>query len=98
MHTKLFQLPLNICFLEKNALSFNPQAVAIWNDKLYIPSAQSPDIHVYNVEPFAYQRTITVEGMKGPYDIVARDNVLYVSEYRDEVIYMIQLTEESVSN
>ena len=82
----------------KHTLTFNPQAVAIWNDKLYSPDARSPYIHVYNVDPFEYQRTITVNGMKRPSDIVASDNVLYVSEWEDKLIHRIQLPEESVSN
>ena len=36
--------------------------------------------------------------MRDPYDIVARDNVLYVSEYEDELIHRIQLPEGSASN
>ena len=82
----------------KHALPFNPQAIAIWDDKLYLLVPRSPDIHVYNVEPFAFQRTITVNGMKEPYDIVADENVLYVSEWEDKLIYRIQLSEKSVTN
>ena len=82
----------------KHTLTFNPQGIAIWNDKLYIPVVRSPDIRVYNVDPFEYQRTITVNGMKRPSDIVASDDVLYVSEYEDQLIHKIQLSEESVSN
>ena len=82
----------------KHALPFNPQAVAIWNEKLYLPAPRSPDIHVYNVDPFADQRTIRVNGMKRSYDIVASENVLYVSEYEDKLIHRIQLPGESVSN
>ena len=81
----------------KHELPFYPQAVAIWNDKLYIPSPGSPYI-VYNVDPFAFQRTIAVKGMKIPEDIVASENVLYVSECKDKVIHRIQLPEESVLN
>ena len=88
----------NICFSVKHTLPFSLQSVAIWNDNLYLPAAQSPDIHVYNADPFEYQRTITVEGMKSPYDIVASENVLYVSEWGDKLIHRIQLPEESVSN
>ena len=72
--------------------------MAIWNDKLYLPVSNSPDIRVYNAEPFAFQRTITVNGMKRPHDIVASENVLYVSEIEDKLIHRIQLPEESVSN
>ena len=82
----------------KHELPFNPQAVAIWNDKLYLPVPESPDIRVYNPEPFAYQRKITVTGMKGPYDVVASENVLFVSEYEDKFIHRVQFPEESVSN
>ena len=82
----------------KHTLPFNPTAVAIWNDTLYLLVYQSPDIRVYNVDPFAYQRTITVYGMKRPCDIVASGNVLYVSEVEDKLIHRIQLPEESVSN
>ena len=88
----------HICFSVKHALPFYPQAVAIWNDKLYLPVVRSPDIHVYNADPFEYQRTIPVNGMKRPYDIVASENVLYVSEWEDKLIHRILLPEESVSN
>ena len=82
----------------KHLLPFNPQAIAIWNDTLYLPVPRSPDIHVYNADPLAFQRTIMVRGMKIPYDIVASENVLYVSEYEDKLIHRFQLREESVSN
>ena len=91
----------------KHALSFSPRGIAIWNDKLYLLVLKSPKIHVFNVEPFAHQRTITVNGMKIPNYIVADTNALYVSEricpvhvrkYEDNKIHRIQLPEESVSN
>ena len=82
----------------KHVLPFNPQAVAIWNDKLYLPVPKSPDIRVYNADPFAYQRTITVNGMKFSHDIVASENVLYVSELEEKLIHRIQLPEEIMSN
>ena len=82
----------------KHALSFNPSAVAIWNDKLYLLVPYSSDIRVYNAEPFAYERTITVRGMKDPYDIVADRNILYVSEYEAKLIHRIQLPDENMSN
>ena len=59
---------------------------------------ESPYIHVYNAEPFAFNRTITVDGMKMPVDIVASENVLYVSEWLDKLIHRIQLPEKSVSS
>ena len=93
-----FYVTLNICFSGKLELPINPQAVAIWNDKLYLSSTGRPDILVYNAEPFVYRRTITVEGINMPYDIVASENVLYVSESEDKLIHRIQLPEESVSN
>ena len=80
-------------------LPFNPKAVAIWNDELYLlPSPESPASHVYNANTFAYRRTIPVYGMKIPFDIVVREDVLYVSETYDKLIHRIQLPEESVSN
>ena len=82
----------------KHALPFNPQTVAIWNDKLYLPVSKSSDIRVYNVEPFTYLKTITVNGMKRPSDIVADEHALYISEFEDKLIHRIQLPEESVSN
>ena len=83
----------------KHALSFNPQAVAIWNDQLlYLVVDLSPDICVYNADPFAYQRTIAVSEMKRPSDIVADEHAIYVSELKDKLIHRIQLSGESVSN
>ena len=55
-------------------------------------------INIYNADPFAYQRTITVNGIKEPFDMVASDNVLYVGEAEDKLIHRIQLPEGSVSN
>ena len=91
-------IALHICFPVKHTLPFNPQAVAIWNDKLYLPSARSPSIRVYNVDPFVFQRTVRVIGMKIPFEIVADENVLYVSEWEDKLIHKIQFPEESISN
>ena len=79
-------------------MSFTPSAVAIWNDELYIPAIYSSDIHVYNADPFAYNITITVSGMRNPYDIVASENVLYVSESENNLIHRIQLPEGSASS
>ena len=67
------------------------------NDELFCIFPVSSDIDVYNIEPFAFQRTITVEGMKIPFDIMAGDNVLYVSECQEQSIHRIQLPEETVS-
>ena len=66
-------------------------------DKLFCIHPKSSDIDVYNIEPFAFQRTITVEGMKRPFDIVAGDNVLYVSLVQENFIHRIQLPEETAS-
>ena len=104
VHTYIGHILLapNICFSVKHGLPFVLKGIAMWNDKLYLlfPGllSQSPDIRVYNADSFKYQRTITVGGMKDPYDIVASDNVLYVSEFQDKLIHRIELPEESVSN
>ena len=98
VYKTILLLALNICFSVKHTLTFYPQGIAIWNDQLYLPVSRSPDIRVYNVDTFEYQRTITVNGMKIPFDIVASENVLYVSEWEDKLIHRIQLPEESVSN
>ena len=68
------------------------------NDELFCIAPGSSDIDVYNIVPFAFQRTITVKGMKSPFDIVAGDNVLYVTECEEQFIHRIQLPEETVSN
>ena len=49
-------------------------------------------------EPFYFQRTIMVEEIDNPWDIVASGNVLYVSEKSTRLIHRIQLPDESVSN
>ena len=72
--------------------------MASLNDELYMIRNGSSCIDVYNIEPFASQRTITVEGIQRPFDIVASENVLYVSGYDNRTIHRIQLPEETVSN
>ena len=56
--------------------------MAMWKDQLYLPMVRSSDIIVYNVEPFAYEETITVGDLTRPSDIVAIEDVLYVSEFK----------------
>ena len=82
----------------KHSLDFLPHGIATLNDELFLIRPGSPDINVYNVEPFVFQRTITVEGMKRPSDIVASQNGLYVGEFEDKLIHRIQLSEEIKSN
>ena len=84
----------------KHSLELVLQGFAISNDQLFCifpNSSHSTDIKVYNIEPFTFERTIKVEGMKRPYDIVASENFLYVGEYEDKFIHQIQLPEETVS-
>ena len=81
----------------KHWLNFNPAGLEISNNELFIIMPHSPDIEVYKIEPFVFQRSIPVE-MTNPYDIVAGDNVLYVSECDENIIHRIQLPEETVSN
>ena len=69
-------------------MTFDPQAMAIWKDHLYLPMVRSSDIIVYNVEPFACKETIKVGDLTRPSDIVATEDVLYVSEFK-EVIHRI---------
>ena len=85
-------------FTVKHSLDFIPEGIATLNEELFMICPRSPDINVYNVEPFVFQRTITVEGMNRPWDIVAGQNVLYVSEYKNEIIRRIQLPEEIKSS
>ena len=82
----------------KHSLEFNPRGFTFSNDKLFFIRPNSPGINVFQIEPLAYQRTITVEGMNDPCDIVAGENVLYVSECEDKLIHRIQLPEDTVSN
>ena len=79
-------------------MDFNPQGIATLNDELFMIRLCSPDIKVFNVKPFVFQRRITVEGMEHPYDIVAGENVLYVSGSEDKLIHRIQLTGEIKSS
>ena len=55
----------------KHSLEFSPQGIASLNDELFMIRNCSSCIDVYNIEPFAFQRTITVAGMQRPFDIVA---------------------------
>ena len=76
----------------KHLLEFDTLGFAISNGELFslrpLSSVVSSGcIDVYNIEPFTFQRTITVEGMKNPWDIVTSENVLYVSERRDKLIH-----------
>ena len=82
----------------KHSLKLNPGGFAISKDKLVCVFPNSPDIDVYNIEPFGFQRTLTVKEMKDPWDIVASENVLYVSEYEGGLIHKIQLPIGNVSN
>ena len=97
-HYIIKQSAQHICFSVKHALPFYPKAVTIWKDRLFFLAYGSPDILVYNTDPFAFNRTITVNGMKMLVDIVASENVLYVSEWVDKLIHGIQLPEESASS
>ena len=85
-------------FLVKHSLDSTPSGFTISNEELFCIFPNSRAIRVYNNEPFALQRSITVKGMKRPYDIVASEDVLYVSERGDKSIHRIQLPEETVSN
>ena len=87
-----------LTFSVKHLLESKPKGFAISNDELFCIFSKSSDLSVYNIEPFAFQRTMTVEGMKRPYYIVAGENVLYVSECEDKFIHRIQLPEGTVSN
>ena len=83
----------------KHSSDFLSQGFATLNDELFIIRPRSPVIKVYNVKTFfVFQRTISVEGMKHPFDIVAGENVLYVSEAEDKLIHKIQLPDENKSS
>ena len=82
----------------KQWFEFNPQGFALSNNELFCIFPDNPVIAVYNIETFASQRTISVQEMNHPFDMVASENVLYVSEREDKLIHRIQLPEETVSN
>ena len=67
-------------------------------EKLYIVYKLCSDIHVYDENTFAHLRKIPVEGLNIPWDIAAHANVLYVSEFKHELIHRIQLSDGNVSN
>ena len=86
----------------KYSTKFVLQGFEISNNELFMIRPRSipgiSDIRVFNIEPFYFQRRITLEEMINPFDIVAGQNVLYVSECEDKLIHRIQLPEETVSN
>ena len=89
----------------KIKLPFYSPGITIWNDTLYIlfPVASDKNITgtyigIYNADSFEYQGTLTVKRGTWPFDMVASENVLYVSEWEDKLIHRIQLPEGSVSN
>ena len=74
------------------------QGITSWNDELYVVTYQSPYIDVYDIDTLAHRRKITVEGLVSGYDIVAHENVLYVSEYKAKLIHRIQSSDGTFSH
>ena len=63
----------------KHPLETNPQGFAILKEELFLIFPDFPGIEVYNIDSFAFQRTITVEGMEDAWDIAVSEDALYVS-------------------
>ena len=74
------------------------QGITSSNNELYVVTSESPDIEVYDIETQAHRRKIRVEGLVDGWDIVAHANVLYISEFEDEQIHRIQLSDGTSSN
>ena len=72
--------------------------ITISNDDLYVALKHSPNIDVYDIDTLVRRRQINVNGLVWACDIVAHENVLYVSEVEDKVIHRIQLPDEVHSN
>ena len=87
-----------LTFSVVHALESDLRGFAISKEELFYVLPDSPYICVCNIEMVALQRTIKVDGMKDPWDIVATEDVLYVSERDTNLIHRIQLPEETVSN
>ena len=78
--------------------SGNVRGIASWNEELYIVTAQSPDIDVYDIVTLFHLRKIRVERLVDGWDMVVHANVLYVSENEDGLIHRIQLSDETSSH
>ena len=74
------------------------QGITSWNDELFVVTVWSPDIDVYEIDTLAHRRRIRVERLVDGWDIVAHENVLYVSELENKLIHSIQLPDETSSH
>ena len=74
------------------------QGFTISNTGLYVVTFQSSDIDVYDIDTMAYRRKIRVRRLNNACDIIFHANILYVSEFEDEMIHRIPLSDETSSH
>ena len=75
------------------------QGMTISNKQLYVIFSELSIIDVYNTDDLEFERRISAEDIiDSPCDIAAINNVLFVSEYTQNLIARIQLPEETVTS
>ena len=72
--------------------------MALWNDELYVTFDKSRVVDLYDVVSLAFVMNITIKKLDQPWDIVAGEDAVYVSENEDRLIHRVQLPEETHSN
>ena len=67
------------------------KGIAAYNRQLFLVFSHSPDVGVYSGDTFLHQRDMFVIGLTEPFDIVANDNALFVSEYKNGFIHRLEM-------
>ena len=74
------------------------QGMTISNKKLYVIFCKLGIIDVYITDNLEFEKRISgEEAIERPFDIVATNNVLFVSEFTRNLITRIQLPDETIT-
>ena len=88
---KIILFPVNL------PLENTVQGITAMNQKLYIVYQGSSIVEIYDLGTSTYRETFSVKWMSDPCDIVARHNVLHISDNKKNLIHRIQLSNHTYS-
>ena len=74
------------------------QGEVIVGQELYIVTAKSAQVKVYDADTFEFNTKFSVKGLTDPKGITAFDQSLFISNFDDCSIYRVDMPDKSVSN
>ena len=70
------------------------RGVAVARKECFVAVYNSTEMKVYNSDTYSPQASVKVPGLSDPWDMIADDTSLFVSEYRNNNIHIIKLHEK----